>query len=154
MFGMNGGLLILPLRPRFESEKLLFLLFGFFVGISYAWGFFKAGGHCEEVGKSWDLMRLIVADAGSLSADLREFFLRRLGRSGRLLLLAVLKTTPFETKALSYNFVARETTGKLFLDDKHFSLSMNKELDLIFRSCSSFALFIRRSWWELSASFN
>jgi len=90
-------------------------------------------------------MRLIVADAGSLSADLREFFLRRLGRSGRLLLLAVLKTTPFETKALSYNLVASETTGKLFLDDKHFSLSMNNELDFIFRSCSSFALFMRRS---------
>ena len=61
---------------------------------------------------------------------------------------------PFETKALSYNFVASDTTGKLFLDDKHFSLSMNNELDLIFKSCSSFALFMRRSWWELSASFN
>ena len=52
---------------------------------------------------------------------------------------------PFETKALSYNLVASETTGKLFLDDKHFSLSMNNELDFIFRSCSSFALFMRRS---------
>ena len=53
---------------------------------------------------------------------------------------------PLETKALSYNFVARETTGKLFLEDKHFSLSMNNEFDLIFKSCSNRALFIRRSW--------
>ena len=45
-------------------------------------------------------MRLIVADAGSLSADLREFVLRRLGRSGRLLLLAVLKTTPIRRRRL------------------------------------------------------
>jgi len=145
MLGINGGLLMLPLRLRFEIVLLLFLLFGFLVGILYACGFFNAGGHCEEVGKSWALMRLIVADAGSIRADLCAFFLRRLGSNGRLLLLAVLNTTPFETKALSYNFVARETTGKLFLDDRHFSLSMNKELDLIFRSCSSFALFMRRS---------
>ena len=43
---------------------------------------------------TWPLMRLIVADAGSISADLRAFFLRRLGSKGRLLLLAVLNTTP------------------------------------------------------------
>ena len=43
------------------------------------------------------LMRLIVADAGSISADLRAFFLRRLGSNGRLLLFAVLNTTPART---------------------------------------------------------
>ena len=53
---------------------------------------------------------------------------------------------PLEMIAVSYNFVAKETTGKLFLEDKHFSLSMNSELDLILRSCSKRALFIRRSW--------
>ena len=46
---------------------------------------------------TWALMRLIVADAGSISADLRAFFLRRLGSNGRLLLLAVLNTTPART---------------------------------------------------------
>ena len=61
---------------------------------------------------------------------------------------------PLEMIAVSYNFVAKETTGKLFLEDKHFSLSMNSEFDLILRSCSKRALFIRRSWWELSASFS
>ena len=52
MLGINGGLLMLPLLLRFEIELLLFLLFGFLVGILYACGFFNAGGHCEEVGKS------------------------------------------------------------------------------------------------------
>ena len=33
-------------------------------------------------------------------------------------------------------------------------LSMNKELDLIFKSCSSLDLFMSKSWWECSASFN
>ena len=47
---------------------------------------------------TWALMRLIVADAGSISADLRAFFLRRLGSNGRLLLLAVLNTTPARTQ--------------------------------------------------------
>ena len=61
---------------------------------------------------------------------------------------------PLDMIAVSYNFVAKETTGKLFLEDKHFSLSMNSEFDLILRSCSNRALFIRRSWWELSASFS
>ena len=61
---------------------------------------------------------------------------------------------PLDMIAVSYNFVAKETTGKLFLEDKHFSLSMNREFDLILRSCSKRALFIRRSWWELSASFS
>ena len=123
---MKGGLLMLPRRLRFERELLLFLLFDVFDGIPYCCGFFKAGGHWEEVGKSyiikknykftevtkvsvyivkvlnfdvnmnytWPLIRLIVAEAGSNCADLREFFLRRLGSSGRLLLFAVLKTTP------------------------------------------------------------
>ena len=46
----------------------------------------------------------------------------------------------------SYNFVAKETTGKDFLIERHFSLSINRELDLIFRSCSSRALFWRSVW--------
>ena len=46
--------------------------------------------------------------------------------------------------------VARETTGKDFLILKHFSRSMNSELDLILRSCSSLALFWRRSYTQIS----
>jgi hypothetical protein len=94
------------------------------------------------------LLLMVLLGVGNLML----FFLRRFGRSGLYSLLA----TPFPVgrKAVSYNLVANETTGKLFLEDKHFSLSINKELDLIFRSCSKRALFIRRSWWELSASFN
>ena len=56
--------------------------------------------------------------------------------------------------SMIYNLVANETTGKLFLDDKHFSRSINKEFDLIFKSCSSRDLFISKSWCECSASFN
>ena len=48
----------------------------------------------KAMNSTWPLIRLIVAEAGSNCADLREFFLRRLGSSGRLLLFAVLKTTP------------------------------------------------------------
>ena len=53
-----------------------------------------------------------------------------------------------------YNLVANDTTGKLFREDKHFSLSMNNELDLIFKSCSNRALFTKRSWWACSASLS
>ena len=45
--------------------------------------------------------------------------------------------------------MARETTGNDFLILRHFSRSMNKEFDLIFRSCSSLALFWRRSCTDL-----
>ena len=44
--------------------------------------------------------------------------------------------------------VASATTGKLFLDERHFSRSMNSELALIFKSCSRRALFISKSWKE------
>ena len=37
-------------------------------------------------------------------------------------------------------------TGKLLREDKHFSRSMNKEFDLIFKSCSKRDLFISKSW--------
>ena len=55
---------------------------------------------------------------------------------------------------LLYNFFLKDTTGKLLREDKHFSRSMNKELDLIFKSCSKRALLISKSWWACSASFN
>ena len=44
-----------------------------------------------------------------------------------------------------YSFVASDTTGNDFLMLRHFSLSMNREFDLILRSCSSLALFCSRS---------
>ena len=46
----------------------------------------------------------------------------------------------------AYNFVAKDTTGKLFLEERHFSRSINNELDLIFKSCSNLALLTNRSW--------
>ena len=45
-----------------------------------------------------------------------------------------------------YSLVASETTGNDFLIERHFSLSMNSELDLTLRSCSSLALFRSKSW--------
>ena len=44
-----------------------------------------------------------------------------------------------------HSLVARETTGKLFLAERHFSLSMKSELDLILRSCSRRPLFTNKS---------
>lgn len=96
-------------------------------------------------GKSSFLIRSIVAEAWSVFfEDMRDFFLRRFGSRGRYAF--ALELPPLDMIAVSYNFVAKETTGKLFLEDKHFSLSMNSEFDLILRSCSKRALFIRRSW--------
>ena len=46
----------------------------------------------------------------------------------------------------THSLVARETTGKDFLMPRHFSRSMNNEFDLIFRSCSSLALFCSSTW--------
>ena len=45
-----------------------------------------------------------------------------------------------------YSLVASETTGNDFLIERHFSLSMNSELDLTLRSCSSLALFRSKPW--------
>jgi hypothetical protein len=64
--------------------------------------------------------------------------LDNLDNPDNLVNLAILRT-PF------HSFVASEMTGKLFLEDRHFSRSMNSELDLIFRSCSKRPLLTRRS---------
>ena len=50
----------------------------------------------------------------------------------------------------THSLVARETTGKDFLMPRHFSRSMNNEFDLIFRSCSSLALFCNSTWNNIS----
>ena len=44
-------------------------------------------------------------------------------------------------KPPTHSLVAKDTTGKDFLMLRHFSRSINNEFDLIFRSCSSLALF-------------
>ena len=55
---------------------------------------------------------------------------------------------------LHYSLVESETTGKVFLDERHPSRSIWSELDFIARSSSSLALLRRRSWLAASASFN
>lgn len=144
MFGILGGRLAKFGLFLLRRDELLVFLLGLFVGISYCGGFFRADGQFMS-GKSSFLIRSIVAEAWSVFfEDMRDFFLRRFGSRGRYAF--ALELPPLDMIAVSYNFVAKETTGKLFLEDKHFSLSMNNEFDLILRSCSKRALFIRRSW--------
>ena len=45
-----------------------------------------------------------------------------------------------------HSLVANDTTGKDLRMLRHFSRSINKEFDLIFRSCSSLALFCSKTW--------
>ena len=49
----------------------------------------------------------------------------------------------------THSLVAKETTGKDFRMLRHFSRSINNEFDLIFRSCSSLALFCNNAWNNL-----